>query len=265
MRPAARLAVLDRPARAHLPAVAARARRGPPTAADLDYHLSTLFPPVRPRGHLELRVIDAQPGDGWVVPTALVTALVEDPGRHPGRDGGGGAAMAGHAAARHGTATAGHVNGGQGEPAAVTPWLRAARCGLDDPGLARAAQECFAAADARPGPAWRPRRDPRAAVAASPTATCCAAAARPTTGWTKHGTACAGPVPVRPCCCPAPNRRSRHDRQRRPDPLTRAAARGRQRGAARGDRRRACWPHASAPGCSPTRWTTPTWSASTPR
>ena len=47
----------------------------PPTADDLDYHMSTLFPPVRPRGHLELRVIDAQPGDGWIVPTAVVSAL----------------------------------------------------------------------------------------------------------------------------------------------------------------------------------------------
>ncbi|MFJ8782204.1 glutamate-cysteine ligase family protein [Streptomyces sp. NPDC102476] len=27
----------------------------PPTLADLDHHLSTLFPPVRPRGWLELR------------------------------------------------------------------------------------------------------------------------------------------------------------------------------------------------------------------
>src|SRR5215469_12835413 len=34
-----------------------------PTSEDLSYHLSTLFPPVRPRGHLELRMIDAQPGD----------------------------------------------------------------------------------------------------------------------------------------------------------------------------------------------------------
>ncbi len=39
----------------------------PPTADDLTYHMSTLFPPVRPRGHLELRVIDAQLGDGWIV------------------------------------------------------------------------------------------------------------------------------------------------------------------------------------------------------
>src|SRR5215472_3438997 len=42
-----------------------------PTTADLSYHLSTLFPPVRPRGHFELRMIDAQPGDGWIVPTAV--------------------------------------------------------------------------------------------------------------------------------------------------------------------------------------------------
>ena len=49
-----------------------------PTAEDLDYHLSTLFPPVRPRGHMELRMIDAQPGDGWIVPAAVVTALTDD-------------------------------------------------------------------------------------------------------------------------------------------------------------------------------------------
>ena len=42
-----------------------RDRRAPAAdRADLDYHLTTLFPPVRPRGHLELRMIDAQPGDG---------------------------------------------------------------------------------------------------------------------------------------------------------------------------------------------------------
>ena len=50
----------------------------PPTLEDLSYHLSTLFPPVRPRGHLEYRVIDAQPGDGWIVPAAVVTALLDD-------------------------------------------------------------------------------------------------------------------------------------------------------------------------------------------
>jgi glutamate--cysteine ligase len=49
-----------------------------PTVDDLDYHLSTLFPPVRPRGHFELRMIDAQPGDGWVVPLAVCWALLSD-------------------------------------------------------------------------------------------------------------------------------------------------------------------------------------------
>lgn len=52
----------------------------PPVRADLDYHISTLFPPVRPRGHLELRMIDAQHGaDGWLVPLAVTTALFDDP------------------------------------------------------------------------------------------------------------------------------------------------------------------------------------------
>ncbi|WP_149179690.1 ergothioneine biosynthesis glutamate--cysteine ligase EgtA [Streptomyces sp. TRM49041] len=52
-----------------------------PTRADLDYHLTTLFPPVRPRGsHLELRMLDAQPGDdGWIVPLAVTSALFDDP------------------------------------------------------------------------------------------------------------------------------------------------------------------------------------------
>ncbi|MFD1214854.1 glutamate-cysteine ligase family protein, partial [Arthrobacter sp. GCM10027362] len=50
----------------------------PATRADLDYHLTTLFPPVRPRGFLELRVIDAQAGGDWEVPAAVVTALVDD-------------------------------------------------------------------------------------------------------------------------------------------------------------------------------------------
>jgi glutamate--cysteine ligase len=50
----------------------------PPTREDLKYHLSTLFPPVRPQGHLELRMIDAQLGDGWIVPAAVVMALTSD-------------------------------------------------------------------------------------------------------------------------------------------------------------------------------------------
>ncbi|WP_433007622.1 glutamate-cysteine ligase family protein [Kribbella sp. CA-294648] len=50
-----------------------------PTYGDLDYHLSTLFPPVRPRGYLEVRYLDAQPGDGWIAPTLLLSALLSDP------------------------------------------------------------------------------------------------------------------------------------------------------------------------------------------
>ena len=41
--------------------------RPPPTIDDLRYHLTTLFPQVRPKGHLEVRYIDAQPGDWWTV------------------------------------------------------------------------------------------------------------------------------------------------------------------------------------------------------
>jgi glutamate--cysteine ligase len=52
----------------------------PPTTADLDYHVSTLFPPVRPHGHLEIRYVDAQPGRRWALPTAVLVALLADPG-----------------------------------------------------------------------------------------------------------------------------------------------------------------------------------------
>ncbi len=50
-----------------------------PTTGDLDYHLSTMFPPVRPRGYLEIRYLDAQPGDSWVHPFVLVCALLSSP------------------------------------------------------------------------------------------------------------------------------------------------------------------------------------------
>ncbi len=101
-----------------------------PTADDLAYHLSTLFPPVRAQGHLELRMIDAQPGDGWIVPVALVAALADDPVAAD-------AAMAAAEPVWH--------DPGNG---ATGPWLRAARLGPGDQVLARAATECFAAADA---------------------------------------------------------------------------------------------------------------------
>lgn len=51
----------------------------PPTTADLEYHISTLFPPVRPHGHLEIRYLDAQPGRRWALPTAVLAALLADP------------------------------------------------------------------------------------------------------------------------------------------------------------------------------------------
>jgi glutamate--cysteine ligase len=52
--------------------------RGWPSADDVAYHLTTLFPPVRPRGWLELRMIDALPDPWWRVPVAVAAALVDD-------------------------------------------------------------------------------------------------------------------------------------------------------------------------------------------
>ncbi|GAA4127549.1 ergothioneine biosynthesis glutamate--cysteine ligase EgtA [Actinomadura keratinilytica] len=98
---------------------------GEPQLDDLVYHLSTLFPPVRPRGWLELRMIDALPGEYWAVPVAVATALLDDPR----------ASAAAEAAV---------------EPVADR-WDTAARDALADPALARAARTCFhAALDALP-------------------------------------------------------------------------------------------------------------------
>jgi glutamate--cysteine ligase len=51
-------------------------RWGWPTADDLDYHLTTLFFEVRPRGFLELRAGEALPDRWRVVPVALTSALL---------------------------------------------------------------------------------------------------------------------------------------------------------------------------------------------
>jgi glutamate--cysteine ligase len=76
---------------------------------------------------MELRMIDAQTGDGWVVPAAVVAALADDPR----------AADAARAAAEpiweH-------------SPDAQDPWLRAAMHGPADPVISRASKQCFAAA-----------------------------------------------------------------------------------------------------------------------
>ncbi|WP_242885129.1 ergothioneine biosynthesis glutamate--cysteine ligase EgtA [Actinomadura litoris] len=99
--------------------------KGEPCAEDLEYHLSTLFPPVRPRGWLELRMIDALPERYWPVPVAVAAALLDDP-----------------AAARAAEAAT--------EPVAAR-WEQAARCALADAALADAARTCFRAAlDALP-------------------------------------------------------------------------------------------------------------------
>lgn len=56
----------------------AGAVRPPPTVDDLDYHLGTLFPPVRPRGYVEARFLDAQPPGEWIAPVAVLAALFAD-------------------------------------------------------------------------------------------------------------------------------------------------------------------------------------------
>ncbi|MER7420625.1 ergothioneine biosynthesis glutamate--cysteine ligase EgtA [Micromonospora peucetia] len=89
----------------------------PPTTDDLDYHVSTLFPPVRPRGYLELRYLDTQSGRGWVVPLAVLAALLADP-----------------ATVRAARAVAGPV---------AHRWHAAARHGLRDPALAAVAADLF--------------------------------------------------------------------------------------------------------------------------
>lgn len=50
-----------------------------PTIDDLDYHLTTLFPPVRPRGYVEIRCLDAQPDRWWPALAALTVTLIDDP------------------------------------------------------------------------------------------------------------------------------------------------------------------------------------------
>ncbi|MFI8089855.1 ergothioneine biosynthesis glutamate--cysteine ligase EgtA [Streptomyces sp. NPDC086080] len=104
----------------------------PPTRDDLDYHSTTLFPPVRPRGHLELRMIDAQPGDhGWIVPLAVTAALFDDP-------------EAAETAYRTVKPLAERTHG---MPAPHNPlWRDAARVGLADPELREVAAACFSAA-----------------------------------------------------------------------------------------------------------------------
>jgi glutamate--cysteine ligase len=98
---------------------------GFPSLDDFEYHLGTLFPPVRPRGWLELRMIDALPDPWWRVAAAVVAALFDDPEATE--------------AAERATTTSADL------------WVDAARHGLAHPALALAATTCFQAAlDALP-------------------------------------------------------------------------------------------------------------------
>ncbi|MGB3482551.1 MAG: ergothioneine biosynthesis glutamate--cysteine ligase EgtA [Mycobacterium sp.] len=87
-----------------------------PTTADLDYHLTTLFPPVRPRGWLEIRYLDSLPDALWPAVAFTLATLLDDP-----------------AAAELAAETV--------EPVA-TAWDAAARVGLADRHLHTAARRC---------------------------------------------------------------------------------------------------------------------------
>ncbi|WP_305094237.1 ergothioneine biosynthesis glutamate--cysteine ligase EgtA [Prescottella sp. R16] len=50
-----------------------------PTHDDLDYHLTTVFPPVRAMGHLEVRYLDMQPGSRRRLPIVALEALLRAP------------------------------------------------------------------------------------------------------------------------------------------------------------------------------------------
>ncbi|HEV2347672.1 MAG TPA: ergothioneine biosynthesis glutamate--cysteine ligase EgtA [Actinocrinis sp.] len=111
-----------------------------PTVDDLDYHLTTLFPPVRPRGWLELRMIDAQPGDGWQLAAATATALFDDP-------------VAAEAAYE---LTEPLCDGPSPVPDQAV-WTRAARYGPADPEIGKAARAALAAAASALGRSGAPR------------------------------------------------------------------------------------------------------------
>jgi len=93
---------------------------GYPTLDDLTYHLTTLFPPVRPKGWLELRMFDALPTPFWHVATAVTCALLDDE----------------QAADEVGRAVA-DTEG---------LWIDAAQLGLGHPALAASARHCFSIA-----------------------------------------------------------------------------------------------------------------------
>jgi glutamate--cysteine ligase len=94
---------------------------GHPSEDDLLYHLTTLFPPVRARGWIELRMMDMLPDPWWRAAIAVGLALLTDERAMDAAE----EAVAGCA----------------------DRWYEAARFGLSDPVLAVAARRCFDAAD----------------------------------------------------------------------------------------------------------------------
>jgi glutamate--cysteine ligase len=125
-----RFVAVDGPLGSELLTFAAWMQRGHelgwPTLADFEYHLTTLFPPVRPRGWLELRMIDSLPDPWWRVAAAVATALLED-------GDAGAAALEAVGPTPRGAGVAEH-------------WRSAARHGLADPALRAAAAVVFPAA-----------------------------------------------------------------------------------------------------------------------
>jgi glutamate--cysteine ligase len=94
-----------------------------PTAADLQTHLTTLFPPVRLRGYLELRYLDMTAPRWWPAIAAVTATLMDDP-------------VAADLAI-------------EATEEAGLRWLEAARDGLGDAKLADSARRCLAIAVGR--------------------------------------------------------------------------------------------------------------------
>jgi glutamate--cysteine ligase len=97
-----------------------------PTSYDLEYHLTTLFPPVRPRQWLEIRYLDSVPDAVWPAVVFTLVTLLDDP-------------------------VAADIAAEAVEPVA-TAWDVAARVGLTDRRLYAAANRCVAAAAERVPP-----------------------------------------------------------------------------------------------------------------
>ena len=94
-----------------------------PTVADLDYHLTTLFPPVRPRRFLEIRYLDSVSDAVWPAVVYTLTTLLDDP-------------------------VAADIAAEATEPVAMA-WDLAAQMGLGDRRLRKAARRCVRAAAER--------------------------------------------------------------------------------------------------------------------